>query len=1023
MMRKLSHIVFLCAFCAASILSYAQPDIGRIENLTTADGLSNNTINDMVFDTRGFLWVATTNGLNRYDGTEFEYYFAADDDRHPSSNLCFRLLMLDSTHLAMGTNNGINILDLNTSRFRKISFDVSPGMDKELSPYLNSIVVLEKDKSGNIWVGTRVALMRLDTSFRIKDIWWSNYDKDYLNRERVRFVVKVLPMAKDAVLVFLQTGSFVWSATKKGDRGLEPVADWNKGKLNFIKKIKPERCFLVRDYLLYIRNDADSLFLYDQVSGRQAACFFPDNKMNEVAWRQTASWLYDGWVTLTFENKGMAFIKVDEHDFSIKYQPSHYLTSAFLKNLKVGADGTLWAASDYDGLLKIHYRDNLFHIQEPAQFLSNLPASFEMLNIIRKDGLFYIGTDGKGIYEWNMQTGTFVNFRLDENGKRDNWCNYVWNLRNGKGDTLWTGTQIGLLWFNTKNKTSGRITTAHNPLLDTAAITTQFTDSRGWVWMGLGMGNGVCIFNPHDNSYRVIPSGAGNYPYRYPIAIAEDSRGDVWFVNDNSLNLVKWDHHNEKFSVKKMDLPRAGTKAMEAVCIDKNDLLWFGIESMGLICYNIRTGKIEPDVTPEQSTLNGVRDIFPDRKGNIWIVSENLSRIDLHKRRLQSYLNDYQNGFQNLTAKFFFDTLSGNLWAASGSKMVYFKPDAVKTSEEQMPVLVTDLLMKGEDVPLTEKQLKFGYKDNDLQISFTGINLKNGRENRYAYRINDGPWQDLQKERKIRLVSLAPGSYDVEVRGARQYADWSPQTAHVRFVITPPFTATIWFYLVLLAGGFAIFYLWYRLRIHHYLKMQKMRSQLSRDLHDELGSKLTTISYLSLGAQSRAGENKELTGILERINDYSMRISSSLREIIWTVNPRADNLNILMSRLTKFAAEMLELKDIDLDFSVAELPETLVLKPSERKDFEMIFREAITNITKHANARRVLVSVNRTGKKLTILIKDDGKGFAVAAGTHGYGISNMESRARAHHWKFEITSERDVGTTVTLEIKITKMWY
>ncbi|MBK6946902.1 MAG: ATP-binding protein [Haliscomenobacter sp.] len=206
------------------------------------------------------------------------------------------------------------------------------------------------------------------------------------------------------------------------------------------------------------------------------------------------------------------------------------------------------------------------------------------------------------------------------------------------------------------------------------------------------------------------------------------------------------------------------------------------------------------------------------------------------------------------------------------------------------------------------------------------------------------------------------------------------------------------------------------------LTLQRQRQQelerISRDLHDEVGSTLSSISILgdatSQNLEVGLGKNRMVT-----ISERARQVMDTMSDIVWSVNPKNDELDSIVLRMREFAVETLETKGVLLHFSVDEDLQYLQLPMERRKDFYLIFKEAINNATKYAQAQHVWVILAKQGEAIHLEIRDDGKGFDAETVKPGNGLRNMQARAERLGGVFTIKSELEVGTTIQLSFPVT----
>lgn len=1021
----------LCKYLLYGILlfhptiAFCQPSLHYIEKVTAADGLSSNRTTDIIQDRQGFLWIGTAHGLNRYDGTEVTHYFAGSGKNNITDNIIFRLVGLDTDHIAIATHHGISVLDIRRDTFKHVYFSAGRRgneSDSIWAPYDNMITLLEKDRYGNLWAGTPTCIYRLDSAFHIQKIFRGNDQLADIRKKRLRYVYKILPLESGNVLVWLKDDIYVWQppGSDRKEDILTSISRWKEGRLSFLKGQPSNHCFQVYDhYLIYLKLYTDSLYVYDEHSGRQASCYFPDYDPQHISWHQRFSALGGGWLAFTYELKGMGLVKISDENqqLSIHYESKVYFPDYTFRKMKKDQEGNWWVTTDVNGLLKMVADKQLFHEKDLFESKSKKNSRYEISSFLHFRNSLFIASYGDGLYEWNLFTERLKQHALSPHNFSENM---VWNIRHEQGDTLWVGTQQGLLWYNMRDYSYGKIRQPHPRVLDSFPITTQFTDSKGLVWMGLGLGHGLCRYDPDIKAFRVFPNAPDAYPFRYPVAIAEDSSSNLWFLSDNVPELVYWNRASGKFKVVSVR-PFAETRYKPTVgfYLDQKGNIWYGMESIGLVCYNIESKTVETYGQEEGLNSDLLYSIWEDSYGRLWIAtSQGVSCFYPRIKRFENYGATEGLPATNCSANFYFDTLNERLYAGSPGKVIYFSPRAFQRRSNPMKVQITGIEVDNNPVPIpADRKMRLSWQKKDLTLQFTGINLTDGVENRYAYRIGNNKWVNIGSQRQIRFASLSPGDYSFSIRAARTGETWSPVTEHLRLTIPPPFTRTAWFYLLLVVAIGCVLYAWYRYRYMQLLKLEKMRSRISHDLHDEIGSRLTNISLMSMIAQRQLPKTASVNKLLERIHEDSQKISQSMREIIWDVNPDNDILDHALPRMLHYATDLLEAKDINVNANIPEL-QGLKMDMKKRHDLFLIFKEAINNIVRHSEAENVTIALKLQKGFFRLQIADDGKGFKINQLPYRNGLQYMKERAALHQWDFCILSEPAKGTLITLRIKL-----
>jgi len=204
-------------------------------------------------------------------------------------------------------------------------------------------------------------------------------------------------------------------------------------------------------------------------------------------------------------------------------------------------------------------------------------------------------------------------------------------------------------------------------------------------------------------------------------------------------------------------------------------------------------------------------------------------------------------------------------------------------------------------------------------------------------------------------------------------------------------------------------------RIKRQAELENMRQSIARDLHDDIGSTLSSINIMS----KLAMQQNDNSGQLEKISTYSSRMMETMSDMVWSINPLNDSVEQVLAKMKEFASEILEPKNMQFEFTCDRTVSTIRLDAEKRKSLFLIFKEAINNIAKYSEATQVFVYLNCTSETLHMKVQDNGKGFDTAAITSGNGLKNMAARARAIKGTWNQLTEPGKGTIITVEIPIT----
>ena len=200
------------------------------------------------------------------------------------------------------------------------------------------------------------------------------------------------------------------------------------------------------------------------------------------------------------------------------------------------------------------------------------------------------------------------------------------------------------------------------------------------------------------------------------------------------------------------------------------------------------------------------------------------------------------------------------------------------------------------------------------------------------------------------------------------------------------------------------------------LEVEKMRNNIARDLHDDIGSTLSSINIMS---QIALQENGNAGTHLKKIATHSARMMENMSDIVWSINPRNDTLEQVAAKMKEFAAEILEPKEITYTFSIDESIVGLKLDVEKRKNIFLIFKEAVNNAAKYSEAGKLAIQLSRVNGSLILSVIDNGKGFDSATVIHGNGLNNMTERAHSMNGRLTQFSEPGKGSSVSLQVPLT----
>jgi two-component sensor histidine kinase len=319
--------------------------------------------------------------------------------------------------------------------------------------------------------------------------------------------------------------------------------------------------------------------------------------------------------------------------------------------------------------------------------------------------------------------------------------------------------------------------------------------------------------------------------------------------------------------------------------------------------------------------------------------------------------------------------------------------------------------------------------ERQLQIDFYGLSLATGETLRYQYKLEgaDADWSEPSTKRDANYANIAPGNYRFLVRAVSANGTVSANPAAVSFTVLRPVWQRWWFLLAAaLLVGLAIYAL-YRYRVAQLVKLERIRTRIATDLHDDLGASLSKIAILSEIVNHQVApvaKNQEIEKSLMEIAGTSREMVDSMADIVWVINPERDRLSDLIGRMRSLANEMTELCDISLLIDSSDVEsKDLILGADLRREIYLIFKETLNNLVKHSNCERAEIEFLLEGDDFVFKVKDDGRGFDTAqndkgATRGGNGLLNMKRRAESLGGSYRIESKVGAGTSSVLRVPL-----
>lgn len=1035
---------------------------------TSADGLGSSFVDWIFRDSRDFMWFCTRDGLSRFDGSQFVTYQISEENSPPGIEAFYE------------TRDGYYWVSTTGGMFRFSGEQIS-HLD-EFAPLINAEFIpnargsLLEDSRGDLWLSSGSGIQQLNKNseeIEFSEVDWTlppQYKKGFASYQILEAndgsiwvnsswgVIRRLPdnrivfyedenifsggvgsasMITDKIgRIWLTRSNQIWVIKPEAIEALPPTEQLVIKPLRATSKIK-----LAAEQNVLMPKAGGEIFRYTnsdliEKSAGTRICQTSDGTI----------WISAESNLLEFANDGLRIHNSDEG-----------LPDA-MGQLAEDAAGNLWVAG-YAGLARLDRHGMIsYNLADGA----NSSRFFSVNQAI--DGTLYFANGDSYISYFDQTKFKNIHPGFDQSPKHLWTSRHVFQSSDGDWWFLSDGKLYRFSGVSNISQLDGRMPTKIYTTKDgfeTDGFYQIFEDSSGSIW--------VSTRGLKSNAYSLSRLKKGEEKFyifgqkeefpvkKSPSAFAEDNNGVLWLAFYEG-GLARFD--GERFELFSENLPKA---LLSDLLVDKKGRLWIGSTLGGLIRLDdpgAKTPLFSILTTRDGLTSNNVRTLTEDHFGRIYVgTARGVDRLSPDTGRIKHY-----SVSDGLAADFIVDShcdKDGNLWFVTNSGVSRLTP---LPDEKSFPpqIFIGGVKFSGVKQGVSDlgsKQIERGdlsYKENNLQVEFFGLEFRAGETLRYQYKLegSNADWSIPSEQRSVTFANLSPGSYRFLVRAINSDGIASENPAALSFRILPPIWQRWWFIAlcVLIVAAFAWAFYRYRLarlrevnfalteaklaeenlrksKEDRLAELEKVRSRIATDLHDDIGSSLTQIAVLSEVAQAQNKDNGT-SEPLRKISSVSNELVETMSDIVWSINPTKDHLSDLTQRMRRFASDVLSSKGIVFQFAVAEKDENTIVNTNTRREVFLIFKESINNIVKYSEARHVKIELDVSSEKLILKISDNGKGFnstlldsrndssANSKTRGGNGLISMRKRAKEMNGYLDIESTENSGTTIFLQLPL-----
>jgi len=1014
MYKQLSILFFLLALtvCASSQnLNNLKPGYFSVKN-----GLPDATITAICQDSDGFLWIGTSFGLSRYDGVEFVNFYHSKLNASLPGNYINKLIPLSGHRLLVASATGLCLFNTRTNVFKNLIVKSGAAM----FGFENNFRAIAADKNGHIWAGSQTCLYELDTAMHILQ-QKNDYRKKAISPNLFLYVESIRSLPGGDVIFETQqtTGKFPYHWYLSRNKKIIPLENSQVPYRSFFDPaVLKDVAFDKQGNAYYIKRGIDSLFYFNLQSNRSIATRLDkikgthqisfDSQLSIINDQFLGCSLYDGGLLYTNTLRSVTTNRDPKWDITL---PGKHVTCVFSDR-----ENNIWIGTN-NGLYKFTMALNNLTISAIPEKNALTGRSFEIQNISLVNNHIFLNTTGGGVFYKRANQVNWKNLTWPAGGELNN----TWSVRSVSNDNYWVATQRGLFEWKSGDRQATPLSLPPAwQWINTLPIPTQFLDRENILWLGLGGGKGVAAFNLTTHNIKLYSLTTSNtFPLRYPVAIDEDEHGNLWMGGVEGRGLVEWTRKQDKFVlVSPLFNSEFDNGIINAIYADHRGSLWLGT-SGGLFKFSTSTRRFTKYSVQHGLSSNTIYSIEADSSKHLWIGTKNgLSCMDLTNNKLLNFNGYYQNSEDAVTSVKY-DYANQKICFTTPHNFYSITPREWLPRRAPPPLFITSVVSSGTNLT-ADKEIRLDYNNNNINIAFSAINLVDGDQTKYFYRLNSQQknWIPTNSSRQVSFSSLLPGQYTFEVKAQLSDGTWSRNQAAVLFIVANPFWKTWWFIFLNIIGITLIIYLVYQYRVRQIITLQNIRGRIASDLHDDIGSTLSNIHILTRLSHANLAEPEKAGGFLTRIAEEVNSSSQSLDDIVWSINTVNDNFEQVAARMRRYAAELFESSDIvyKVDFDEKLLHKKLNLE--QRRDIYLIFKEALNNIYKHAHATTATVALAMDHQYFKMTISDNGNGFAPGTPTTRNGLKNMRARAVSQKGSFTVESRKGSGTTLCISMRI-----
>ena len=1010
-MRSIPVIIAACLLLALNVA--AQNNRRSVEWITDKQSVNGPSINTVLKDSSGALWLGTVDGLIRWNGKEMDqFHHEVNNPTTLPHNVINKIAEKSSKELFVATSGGFcifNTVDHTCKNYLGETYNKENANQRTVNDFIalnDSIVIISFMYSG---------LHRLNIK-----TWQSQYlDKRKIPGELSHFK-KLLITAKGDIVCAAMGQLLLLDEhlnIKKTWFNVPQQAGTVPFDNQFLTVINDQK----NKDILWVGTWGGGLKQLNMKTGKWISYYFEDKNLPQNLHNIAVDVFYTDDSTITVSNT------INFYDFNIpnkQFIPSvwnnvHSPQGALIRHITVMSSGEQWVFNDHEfGHVSIRSPEfELFPWNNEIKTFSFVKGSAsERLEA-------FTWYDKRSFLQYNILNGKTVEkvplSRLDKNFSE------IYNAVNFNKRFIVAATKSGIFNYDRKEKSIELVAFINDTkkipvpyIIDISPINTQgdyiLTDIQSGLWR--------CHFEL--KGHKIVLTSLIKLKLPRIGFIQQMQSGRIYIAGED---LSYYDDEVSAFK-KVCRLPGAWQYAtINQMLEDENHKLWITADQLGVLRINLRQPEEIEFLQQGKNTPSTFFDAIEDHAGGIWTISY----YGLH--RISSVMKIYnyqQRELKNITPQSMFLHLGMESWIFTGKEFIRLTSQPVENILSPCTIEFREMLVNGQSAgnKLKEETLTLNHSDNIFSLKLSSIDLYHPERIFYRYQTKgiDPKTLDIGNNNYISYSNLGPGSYYLKVEAYDPETGRTRATKTLKIVVVPAWyqqfavKITGLLILVLIATGVGLYInkRKYRLRLNELQKQKElevMRQSISKDIHDELGSSITRITRSTELLLRQMDDRQAMETQLTRLGNLSKNLGKSLSEIVWAVNPKQDKLENFLLYARQYVQELGEENDIDITLRLPTSGLDMLLLPKAQRNLFLLVKEACNNVVKYAKASAIDLRIDTSIKKDTfsISISDNGRGFdLLQIRPFSNGLTNMRNRCEELGLSFDIETSPGNGTTV-----------